>query len=267
MKTLALIAVISLPCFADDVLLKDGRRVEFKTLEDAGATYTITTPEGVRIVVKRTEVEGFAKTEPATPLTGASVSFDKKSKTDNVDLLKKVEDRDFLAGVWKFAPDGSLQSTMAATGTENAFCQIRYTPTSDEYDLTLVIERTDGEDNVGVAFPVPGGHQCQFFFDVEKGKYSAILTPGGPEGHLKASTPVPGRQFVQKKPRTVIFMVRKTGLVVKLDGKDVTTFRTDWTKIVPLCGSQARDAFAVSALTSGVRISRMSITTVSTSVK
>jgi hypothetical protein len=251
--------LLALPCLADEVLLKDGRKIEFRSLEDAGATYTVTTPEGTRVVVKRADVEGFAKTEPASALTGASISFDKKSKTDSVDLLKKIEDKDFLIGSWKLLPDGSLHLT-APTGVENACCQIRHVPASDEYNLTLVVERTEGEDNIAVAFPTPGGFQCQFFFDVDKGKYSAVLTPGGPDGHLKASVPVQGKQLSIKKPRTIVFMVRKTGLVVQLDGKDVTTFRTDWTKIVPLCGPQARDAFAVSALTCGIRVSKMTVT-------
>jgi hypothetical protein len=265
MKTLMILALLAVPCAADEVLLKDGRRVEFKSLEDSGATYTIITPEGSRVVLKRSEVDSLVKTEPATALTGASMSFDKKSKTESVDLLKKIEDKDFLVGSWKILQDGSLQSP-APVGVENFCCQVRHTLPSDEYNLTLVLERTDGEDNIAVAFPVPGGSQCQFFFDIDKGKYSAVLTPGGPEGHLKASTPVQGKQLSVKKPRTVVFMVRRTGLVVQIDGKDATTFRTDWSRIVPLCGPQARDAFAVSALSSGVKVSRMTLSTVSAGV-
>lgn len=265
MKALTLLlALTAVPCFADEILLKDGRKVEFKSLEDSGATYTVVTPEGVRVIIKRSEVDSLVKTEPATALTGASMSFDKKSKTESVDLLKKIEDRDFLVGAWKFLQDGSLQSP-APMGVENFCCQVRHMLPSDEYNLTLVIERTEGEDNIAVALPVPGGSQCQFFFDVDKGKYSAILTPGGPEGHLKASTPVQGKQLSIKKPRTVVFMVRKTGLVVQIDGKDVTTVRNDWSKIVPLCGQQAKDAFAVSALSSGVKVSKMVVTTVQAS--
>jgi hypothetical protein len=260
MKTIAILAALLTPCYADEVLLKDGRRVEFRSVEDTGETYTIVTPEGARVVVKRSDVEGFVKTEPAVALTGATMTFSKGSKLDSVDLLKKIEaDKDFLSCLWKFQPDGSLILT-APTSVENGCCQIRYTPASEEYNLTLVIERTDGEDNIGVTFPVPGGRQCQFYFDVDKGKYSAILTPGGLEGHLKASPPVQGKQFTMKKPRMVVFMIRKAGLVVQLDGKDVSTVRVDWSKISPLSGPQAKDAFAVSALTSGIRVSKMSLT-------
>lgn len=262
MKTMLILAALTMPCLADEVVMKDGRKIEFKSVEDTGETYTVITPEGSRVVVKRSEVDGFAKTEPAVALTGAAMSFSKGSKFDTTDLLKKIEtDKDFLTGLWKVQSDGSLLLT-APTSVESGCCQIRYTPISEEYNLTLVIERTEGEDNIGVTFPTPGGRQCQFFFDVDKGKYSSILTPGGPEGHLKASTPIPGKQFVAKKPRTVVFLVRKTGLVVQIDGKDVTTFRSDWTKISPLGGPQAKDAFAVGALTSGIKVSKMTVLTV-----
>lgn len=255
-KTFTLALLLAVPALADEVVMKDGRKIEFKSLEDSGATYIVTTPEGARVVLKRSEVEGLAKTEPASALTGASFSFDKKAKLDSVDLLKKVETQDFVAGVWKLDKDGSLSCESAS----NCSCQFRYTPTTDEYNLTFVIERLEGDDNVGVSFPVPGGHQAQYFFDVDHGKYSAILTPGGPEGHLKASTPATGKQLPPKKARTVVLMVRKTGLVVQVDGKDVTTFRSDWSKITPLVNSQPKDAFSVMPLTTSIRITKMTVT-------
>ena len=258
MKTLAALLIASSICTADDVLMKDGRRIEFKSVEDAGETYTIVTPEGGRMVVKRADVDGFAKTEPAVLLTGATMSFGKASKLDAVDLLKKVEDKDFLCGLWKFAQDGSLVLSPPAS-VESGCVQIRHVPASEEYNLTLVIERTDGDDNIGITFPAPGGRQCQFYFDIDRGKYSCVLTPGG-ENHTKASTPVPGRQFPAKKPRTVVLMVRKAGLVVQVDGKDLTTFRTDWSKVAPISGKQESGAFAVSALTSGIRVSKVTVT-------
>lgn len=265
MKTILILLTLSVPCFSDEVLLKDGRRIDFKSLEDTGETYTIVTPEGVRMVVKRSEVTGFEKTEPVSPLTGATMSFGKKDKLDSVDLLKKVEtDKDFLAGAWKFQQDGSLLLTAPAV-VEHGTCQIRYTPASEEYNLTLTMERTEGDDNIGVTLQIPGGRQCQYYFDIQKGKCSAILVPGGPDGHTKASAPAPGRQFAVKKPHTVVFMVRRAGLVVQVDGKDVTTFRSDWTNVEPLGGpkvggAQDKGAFAISALASGIRISKAVLT-------
>lgn len=255
-KTFTLALLLTVPALADEVVLKDGRKIEFKALEDSGATYIVTTPEGARVVVKRSEVEGLAKTEPASALTGASFSFDKKAKLDSTDLLKKVETTDFLSGIWKVDKDGSLQCEAA----NSCCCQFRFTPTSEEYNLVFTIERLDGDDNIGITFPVPGGQQAQYFFDVDHGKYSAVLIPGGPEGHLKASAPAQGKQFALKKPRTVVLMVRKTGLVVQVDGKDVTTYRTDWSKSVPLGGVKVgKDVFAVMPLTTSIRVTKAAV--------
>jgi hypothetical protein len=267
MRTLTLLALLSIPAVADEVVLKSGRRIEFKSIEDTGETYTIVSPEGVRTIVKRAEVEGFAKTEPAVPLTGASVTFDRKAKTDTVDLLKSVEpENDAITGTWKFGPGGVL---VGATGGEaTARLQIRSVPASEEYNLTVVLERTDGDDNVGIAFPTPGGGSAMWHFDIDRGAYQGLLVPEGADGHKKLAS-VQGKQFAVGKPKTVVFMVRKSALVVQIDGKDVSTYRADWSKISPLpqCLPKQRGAFAIYALKSGVRISRATITTVGASAK
>ncbi len=267
MKTLVILATLLTPtlCLADDVILKDGRRVEFRSVEDTGETYTVTTPEGSRVVLKRSEVEGFAKTEPAVVLTGASVTFDKKAKTDTVDLLKKTElEKDSITGVWKFAPGGALSGSPGTSGDPTARVQFRHVPAAEEYNLTVVLERTDGADNVGIGFPTPGGGAAMWHLDVDMGAYQALLAPEG-AGHRKLAA-VPGKQLAPGKPRTIVLMVRRTALVVQIDGKDVATYRADWTKISPLpqCVPTQRDAFSVYALKSGVRISRMAVTTVGT---
>lgn len=268
MKTLALLAILAVPCFADEVLLKDGRKVEFKALEDTGDTYTITTPEGSRVVVKRADVTGFAKTEPAVALTGASMSFDKKSKTETIDLLKKVEpEKDATTGVWKFGQAGALSGSVGTSGDPTARIQVRCVPAAEEYNLTVVLERVDGDDNVGIGFPTPGGGLAMWHFDVDRGAYQGLLVPDG-DGHKKLGA-VPGKQLHPGKVRTIVLLVRKAGLVVQVDGKDVSTYRADWSKISPLpqCLPPQRDAFAVYVLKSSLRISRMTVTTVQTSSK
>lgn len=262
MRTLALVAILAATAAADELVLKDGRKVEFKSLEDTGDTYTVTTPEGARVVVKRSEVEGFAKTEPAVVLTGASVTFDRKTKTDSVDLLKKVEpDKDTISGVWKFVA-GALVGSSGTSGDPTARVQVRYVPSAEEYNLTIVLERIDGGDNVGICFPTPGGGLAMWHFDVDMGAYQGLLAPEGHDGHRKLSA-VPGKTLQAGKARTIVFMVRRAALVVQIDGKDVSTYRADWSKISPLpqCLPTERNAFSVYALKSGVRISKMAVTT------
>jgi hypothetical protein len=241
---------LSLVCHADDVVMKDGRKIEFKALEDAGDTYVITTPENTRVVVKRGDVDSFAKTEHVSPLTGATVSFDKKAKLNVDDLLKRAE---FQSGAWKTAPDGSV-SVAKAGPSENATFHVRVAPAADEYNLTAIVEREADGDNICFGLTGPGGARLTYFFDLDMGKESCILT-----ADRKRISSVPGRQFTAKKARTVTFMVRKSGVVVQLDGKDFSTIRTDW-KLAPFPGIMPTESgFGVEALGAGVRISRLSI--------
>jgi hypothetical protein len=260
MRTLIAVLFLALPVLADEVVCKDGRKIEFHSVEDTGETYTIVTPEGGRIVVKRAEVEGFAKTEPAVVLTGAAVSFDKKSKLDVVDLLKKVSlDRDALDGSWKFV-GGTLVGSAGPEGA--ARLQIVAPTGADEYNLSLTIERTEGDDNVGIGFLTPAG-QAMVHLDTDRGAYTGLLSPEG-TGHRKVAS-APGKQLTPGKVRTVVLLVRRSGLVVQVDGRDILTAKVDWSRvaILPQCAPNQKDAFTLFALKSGIRISRATVSTVS----
>lgn len=256
MRVLMLALIVAAPCFADEVITKDGRHIEWQKLEDAGDNYIIITPENTRVVVKRSEVESFAKTEHASPLTGATIGFDKKAKLDVVDLLKTVDSgRDILSGAWKFLPDGSLQCSRPAQ-VSGSRIQARYVPASEEYNLIATVERVEDGDNICFGLPTPGGNQCTFFFDLGNGQDSAILMPDQKKLGLIA-----GKQFPPKKQRTVTFMVRKSGLVVQLDGKDFTTIRTDWSRVTPYPDHGPKEpGFSFAGLTTGVKLSRLVLT-------
>jgi hypothetical protein len=244
---------LSLACRADDVVMKDGRKIEFKSIEDAGDTYVIVTPENTRVVVKRGDVDSFAKTEHVSPLTGAQVSFDKKAKLDTADLLKKAE---FVSGAWKTAPDGSVSCAKPEKSGGSTF-QVRHTLAADEYNLTAVIERSDEGDNICFGLMGPGGARLTYFFDLEFGKESCVLT-----ADRKRISTIAGRQFPAKKARTVTFMVRKSGVIVQLDGKDFSTIRTDW-KLSPfpdICPTEP--GFGFEALTTGIRVSKFTVSSV-----
>jgi|SRR5579859_5563229 len=248
---LSLVLGLGVNCLADEVVLKDGRRIEWAKLEDLGDTYVITTPENQRVVVKRSEVESIAKTEHVSPLTGAQASFDKKAKLDLVDLLKRVE---FSSGTWKQSPDGSVFCTKPGP-TEASVFYVKVAPDGEEYNLTAVVERDGEGDNLAFGLMGPGGARLTYMFDIDMGKESCVFT-----ADRKRIAAVAGRQFVPKKPRTVTFMVRKSGLIVQLDGKDFATARTDW-KLSPFPGiCPGEPGFGFAALGAGVRISKLAIT-------
>lgn len=255
MRTLLALALAALPCLADEVVLKDGGRIEFRSVEDNGDTYTIITPEGARRSVKRSDVEGFSKTQPSVALTGATMTFDKKSRVETVDLLKKADtDKGALAGTWQFTAGGALVGD-GAKGS--ARFQIQHVPPVEEYNLTVVLERVVEGDNVCITFPVPGGAQCMYGLDIDVGAYHGILVPEN--GGYRRASKTPGKLLAVGKQRTVVFMVRKASFVVQIDGKDAYVTRPNW----PTLAVASQGVCEVSALKTTVRISQMALSFVS----
>jgi hypothetical protein len=253
---LGLLAVRS--CYSDEIVLKDGRKIEFKTLTDAGETFDVTALDGSTFSVKKSEFDRIAVTvKKDIPLAGATFTFDKRKKVETVDLLARIDPKaDSVAGSWK-ASNGRLNGI--GTGDELARVQVPYAPIPEEYDLTLVVERKAGEDNLGIGL-VGGGRQFMYYFDVDCGKYSGILAPD-PSGHRRV-TETPGRAFVVGKSRTVVFMVRRQALIVQVDGKDFATWKADWTglSVLPQCAVPRKDVLSLSILRSGFEVHRMTLT-------
>src|SRR5262245_1342429 len=102
MKTLTFLFLVTLPCFADEILLKDGRRIPWKSVSDGGDAYTVEMKDGKKLTVKKSEVERFVTGDSAPetkPLTGASFALDpKRSVTTDLILKAKVET---TGGSWK----------------------------------------------------------------------------------------------------------------------------------------------------------------------
>lgn len=264
MKKMTLALLLStFPCSADEIVLKDGRRITWKSVVDEGDSYNVETRDGKRLTLKRSEVYRFEATAPVDPLplTGATFTFDRKGKLEVVDLLGKVNlRRDVVAGVWK-ASGGRLNGV--GSGGENGRIQIPHTPVPEEYDLTLAIERKAGVDNIGVGL-IGGGNQFMYYFDVDPafGVFSGILVPAG-AGHRRVIE-TPGEVFPVGKLRTVVFMVRKEAFIVQVDGKDFAAWKPDWStlSILPQCAVQRKDVLSLSIQKSGFEIHRMTLTSV-----
>lgn len=261
MKTIAalIVLLVPLPLLGDEIALKDGRKIEWKSIEDLGDGYAVVTPEGSRVIVKRSEVESIRKTEPAAPLTGATSTF-AKGKSESIDLLKRIDsEKDFISGSWQFT-SGVLFGVAPTEGAAIGRVQVRYVPPVEEYNLVVTVERVEGEGNIGFGL-VAGAGRFMYHFDVDGGVFHGILTPDGSGGHRKASS-TQGKVLQTGKLKTIVFMVRKAGLVVQVDGKDVCATRQDWTRLAILsqCAPTDRDSFVVSSLKSSVRVSKMVVT-------
>lgn len=252
MKTFALLLCLLVPStlLGDELLLKDGRKIPWKTLSDEGDEYLV---DG-KTRIRKADVDRFSIAEASAILTGAAVSFDKKRKLETVNLLQKVDlARDQLSGTWKDA-SGIAGS---AAGEEHARLQVPYV-LPEEYDLTIVVERKEGTEDFGVGL-VGGGRPFMFHFDVGAGSWSGIITPGA-DGSLSKVTERKGK-FFGKGPKTLTFMVRKDAFFLLVDGKEFAKLKPDWTKlsILPTHAPTRADSVSFSIYKGSFVVSRLAL--------
>jgi len=206
---------------ADELVLKDGKSVAWKCIRDQGDHYEIETPTGTKVTVQKSDVQSLRVSPATEPLTGATFTFDKKRRLDTTDLLSRIEPkRDSIAGAWAVR-SGALVGT--ADGAKHSRIEIPTIP-PEEYDLTVVAERKEGDDEFFLGL-VGGGAQFVVRFDWARGSSSGLSSPGGVD---PSRVTIQGRAFENRKPRTIVCMVRKDGVVVRLDGKDFAVCRTTW---------------------------------------
>jgi hypothetical protein len=231
MKVLAACVLLILPvgAAADEIQTKDGKRFEFKALTDEGDSWELTTPQGTKVSVKKSDFYAFIPSGlKESPLTGATFAFDKKRKLETVDLMSRIDlKKSIVVPTWRFA-GGAL----VGTGVRDAAAKIEtsYTP-PEEYDLTLVLERkeTGAEVPYFVVGLVGGGKQ--FTFILERNLGSSGLWQFKGQNPLDNGLAVPGQVFEKGKARTFVFLVRREAFIIQLDGKDWFTWKPDWTQI------------------------------------
>jgi hypothetical protein len=224
MKHFMLALMISLPALADEIQTKDGKKIEFKTITDGGDVLEVTTPQGTQVTVKKADFDRLILSgAKETPLTGAAFSFDKKRKLETVDLFTKIDPKkDALSGAWRFA-GGALVGP-----GQIGKLQTSHTP-PEEYDLTLTVERKEGNGDLGVGM-IGGGRQFSFHFDWGNSPMTGFSRVNG-QSFIGHGMLISGRFFEPRKPRTITFMVRKEVFIVQADGKDFFTWRADWPKV------------------------------------
>ena len=214
------VTLLSGVAFGDDLVLKDGRRLTWKTLTDEGDGYAVETKDGKHLNFKKSEVERIAMGDPssdAPPLTGASFTLGPKVAT--TDLILKVKTSDS----WKAAGKMLLAQ---ATWPAREVAIVDFDQVPEEYDLTVVVERVGKGDKDFAIGIVAGGSTCAYHFDAWDGTKSVLALIAGQEGEAVA-----GRVFQPGKPRTVKVQVRKDALSILLDGKEFWKSRMDWKQV------------------------------------
>jgi hypothetical protein len=266
--------LLALPLFADELVLKDGKRVKWVVLKDLGDTFEVETPEGVKVEIKKNEVVKFdskvtaaAKKEEAAAasaaLTGATFTWEKGRKLIQFDLLRSIDvKRDAIRGTWKLS-DGTLSVDASSMKTgAMSLLETTYIP-PPEYDLTLVIERSAAGDNVFFVGLVGGERQVAWGMDVSGGWQGPWMIDGkNPEENKLGIREALFTKVGEKK--TVVFMVRNAGFAVKVDGKVTFTWLGDWTRVrtAPIYGPEKniKSFYFGGALSSKFKVSHAVVT-------
>jgi len=164
-------------------------------------------------IEKRLETLGPAPTSGAGPAAGS------------VDLLKGVNPaKDAVLGDWTC--DGK---TLTCTRrTINARIQIPYIP-PDEYDLTMVVERKEGMEALGIGF-ARGSTQWIIAIDGWGAGATGISTVDGRMGDGNETTHR-GQVLTNGKVSTLVCTVRKDGVTMTADGKKITEYKGSFDRL------------------------------------
>jgi WD40 repeat protein len=187
------------------------------------------------------------------------------SQESSVDLLKLIDPaRDAVQGEWALK-DGVLEPTKPASP---ARVQIPYSP-PEEYDLTLVAERTEGKESINLGL-FGGGRQFQVVIDgwPTAGYLSSLWSLDGKDGSDNESTRR-GLLLSNGHPATIICSVRKTGVKVAVDGKTIIDWKGNYERLTNPGLAKIPDPRAMSIGCYDViyRFSRLTLTPVSGSGK
>lgn len=142
-----------------------------------------------------------------------------------IDLLRLVDPaRDTAAGSW--VRSGAALSSTVKRG--NARLAFPYQP-PEEYDLSLVVTRHEGEGSIYVKLHA-GSVGFWFYLDAWSRTISGI-------GLLEGRTPdvnetrVNGAFLKDGRPSTILCAVRRESLTVSIDGRKILEYKGSWSRL------------------------------------
>jgi hypothetical protein len=152
--------------------------------------------------------------------------FETGGQTGTVlDLLKLINPKDAVRGDWTLS-----DQTLALPKSEYARIPIPYAPGESEYDLTIVLQHTDGKSHfvIGLAY---GKRQFTAELDgTGTDDVSGFATLDG-KGYNSNETTHKGRVLDAQAPSTITCAVRRTGVVVTVDGRAALQYKGDYSRL------------------------------------
>jgi len=206
--------------FADELVLKDGKRIEWKVISDEGDTYEVTTPQGTKITVKKDDVESFTKKVDSV-LTGATFTKLTKSKTLNGFALFDPK-KDLFGG-----PDVESKfkgQTLVCDWKSDSPTRLQIpVKIPEEYDFLITIERKESFSDFYIGL-IGGGIPFLVRFDAD-------TKTGIPSWKM---TDMGGQLLKKGQQSTISCYVRKDSLIVMVDKKEVVNWKGDsWKFTLP----------------------------------
>ena len=176
-----------------------------------------------------------------------------------VNLLRMIDPKqDAIEGDWTLSGD-----VLVSPPVPWARIHIPYSP-PDEYDLTVTVERKDGDNCVGIGL-VHGGPFAVFIdgFPELGGKAGLDLLDG--IVFDKSPAAVKGLILKNNVPSTIVVAVRKSGVTVTVDSKVIVTWQGNYRQLTPSPVWKPRDPkmLLVGAFGSRTLFSKISVATVS----
>lgn len=245
--------------YSDEVVLKSGQRIEWKTITDKGDAYEVQTAAGKTVTVAKRDVASLAISEPRgeAPLMGATFTFDRGRKAETINLFRLVNPkRDAIVGNWDFSGGALNGETKERT---HAKIEIPYTP-PEQYDLTMTLERREGVKDLGVGLVAPNGSQFFYSFESLSANWCGVWLGESPPN--SSGIGIQKKIFEPGKERSIKFMVRREAFIVQVDGKDFQTWKPQWDRVSlhPALAVSKKNTLFLTSYQSAFRIRSATVT-------
>lgn len=221
MKSFAIAALVALACLeasADTLILKDGTSIEWRILKDNGDTLEVQTFDNKTLTISKKDVKELKVAVVKSPLTGATFTGDLTKGGTPANVLQIIDPKKHTAGGDVRLAGGVLVCSGAG------LLEIPHVP-STAYDVEMVIERKDGEDECHIGL-VAGGKPFSLQIDWSKGQCTGLSAIDGKRVY-ENETRVNGKVLSLRKPKTLICAVREDQIVIMVDGKEFIHWKGD----------------------------------------
>lgn len=210
---------LSLGLAADEVVLKNGKSIQFRALKDCSDILEIQTVDNQTVPILKSDVKEIRLAIPKAPITGATFVGDGTGASDKpVNLLALIDPKKHaVTGEWRFS-NGGLSGG-------NGSLDVPYIPPGSAYDVEIVLERRDGDDEVNLGLVVDG-KPFAFVLDWGKGAANGLSVISG-KAVFENESKIAGRQLVARKPRQILCAVRPDKIVILMDGKEFLRWEGD----------------------------------------